>query len=189
MKPKDSARKNQWVEDHLLGGKPNLPFAFEYAGKASGKLLADWPRKLASQKLDAGRTQHTLVWADAKTGLEVRCVGVDYNDYPAIEWTVFIRNTGSAPTPILDQIQGLDIELQGQGNFLLHHNQGDTCGPNAYEPFVKPLTAGTEARFSPVGGRSRTLICRTAETESSLPWAGRDSGPRVSRRSSRIACG
>ncbi|HUT88320.1 MAG TPA: hypothetical protein VMY37_02390, partial [Thermoguttaceae bacterium] len=98
-----------------------------------------------------------MQWTDPKTGLEVRCVAVDYADYPVVEWTLLIENTGKAAVPILEQVQALDILLDGQGDLVLHHNQGDTCALNAYEPFSKTLTPGSEARFSPVGGRPTSV--------------------------------
>ena len=38
-----------------------------------------WPKKTARKKLDSSRTQHTLTWTDPRTGLEVRCVAVEYS--------------------------------------------------------------------------------------------------------------
>lgn len=149
--------KNAWFQEHLAGVKAALPFSFTYDGQPSAKWLAEWPGKVESKRLDDARTQHVLCWGDPKTGLEVRCVAVEYNDFPTVEWTVWIKNTGKVATAIVEQIQGLDINLKGQGDLVLHHNQGDTCGPNAYEPFVKNLVAGSETRFSPVGGRPASL--------------------------------
>jgi len=77
-----------------------LPFSFVYDGKASEALLGEWPKKVETKKLDANRTEHTLRWTDSKSGLEVRCVAVDHADYPAVEWTVYFKNTGTNNTPI-----------------------------------------------------------------------------------------
>ena len=43
---------NQWVAGHLLDAKSKLPFSFVYDGKTSEALLAEWPKKVASRKLD-----------------------------------------------------------------------------------------------------------------------------------------
>ncbi len=89
-----------------------LAFSFVYGDQSSDDLLAAWTRGISTEKLDDSRTQHTLIWNDQSTGLEVRSVAVEYADYPAIEWTVYFRNNGSKPTPILRNIQGLDASLQ-----------------------------------------------------------------------------
>ena len=92
--------KNAWFKAHLAVGKSSLPLSFTYGGRPSAPLLAEWPAKRADERLDANRTRRTLTWTDPKTGLEVRCVAVDYADYPVVEWTVLFKNTGSADTPI-----------------------------------------------------------------------------------------
>ena len=149
--------KNAWIKEHLTDGRAGLPFSFTYDKQPSAKWLAEWPVKKESKRLDDARTQHGLQWTDPKTGLEAHCVAVDYADYPVVEWTLFIRNTGKTAVPILEQVQALDILFERQGDLVLHHNQGDTCALNAYEPFSKTLAPGSEAKFSPVGGRPTSL--------------------------------
>ena len=133
----------------------DLLFSFEYGGQASDALLAAWPKKTATHKLDAVRTQHTVTWADEKTGLEVRCVAVEYSDYPAVEWTVYFKNTGTTNTPIIHNIQGLDTELTRapEGEFVLNAWKGDTCAPNLYEPWTETLGPKANRRFAPADGR------------------------------------
>ena len=72
--------KNQWVQEHLTDAKAKLPFSFVYDGKASEGLLTEWSKKVESGKVDANRSQRTMTWTDPKTGLEVRCVSVEYTD-------------------------------------------------------------------------------------------------------------
>lgn len=155
--PSEIKKKEQWVANNLLKDSAKAPFTFLSDGRRSDRFLSGWARKTATKKLDNVRTQHTLVWNDDKTALEVRCVVVDYADSPVVEWTVWFKNNGAAVTPILEQIEGLDIRLESRDQFVLHHNQGDTCGPNAYEPMQKILAAGSETRFAPVGGRPSSL--------------------------------
>jgi len=69
-----------------------LTFSFVYGDQSSDDLLAAWTRGISTEKLDDSRTQHTLAWNDKSTGLEVRCVAVEYADYPAIEWTVYFNS-------------------------------------------------------------------------------------------------
>ena len=51
------------------------------------------------QQFDAHRTERTSAWTDPGTGLEVRCVAVEYNDFPTVEWVVHFKNTGTNDTP------------------------------------------------------------------------------------------
>ena len=97
-----------------------LPISFVYGGQLSDDLLAAWPKKTARKKLDSSRTEHTFTWTDPHTGLEIRCVAVEYGDFPVAEWTVFFKNTGQADTAILENIQALDAIGKA-------HNRPDLC--------------------------------------------------------------
>ena len=155
VKPQEMRRKDQWAKANLLGPRDGMPFSFTYDGQPSAKLLADWPRKAEAGKLDAARTRHTFTWTDPKTGLEVRCVAVDYADYPAVEWTAYLRNAGKESTPILKDIQGLDAKFDRNtdGEFALRYWKGDTCRSDLYQPRELPLGPGVTQRFAPSGGR------------------------------------
>lgn len=132
-----------------------LPISFVYGGRSSDDLLAAWPRKTANKILDAARTEHTLAWTDAQTGLEVRCVAVEYSDFPVAEWTVFFKNTGRTNTPILENLQALDAKFERSADceFVLYGNKGDWCVPQSFEPVQVTLGPKTEHRFAPDGGR------------------------------------
>ena len=159
MKPAELQMKNQWVKTHLpTDVKANagaLPFAFAYDGRPSAELLAAWPHQRSATDLDANRIQRTDRWADPKTALEIRCVAIEYRDFPAVEWTVYFRNTGKAASAILENIQGLDTRFEcGTGaEFVLHGNKGDNYTANSFEPFLQTLAPQAVRRFAPVGGR------------------------------------
>jgi alpha-galactosidase len=145
--------KNAWFKEHLTDGKSSLPFSFTYDGRPSAALLAEWPVKAASERLDANRTRRIFTLTDPKTGLEVRCVAVDYADYPVVEWTVYLKNTGTADTPILENIQGMDARFDAgvKGEFVLHGIKGDFQSAESYEPYRLVLSSGSTTKFGPHG--------------------------------------
>jgi len=61
------------------------PFSFTYDGKPSAELLKGWELKRAQRKLDDQRTEHALTYRDPQSGLIVRCVAVEYHDFPTVE--------------------------------------------------------------------------------------------------------
>ncbi|MFH1008800.1 MAG: alpha-galactosidase [Candidatus Latescibacterota bacterium] len=132
-----------------------LPFSFICDGRPSDDLLTKWSMKMATKKLDTHRTEHTIAWSSPDTGLEVRCVAVEYADFPALEWTVYFTNTSKEDSPILEDIRGMDTWFRraGTGEFTLNHSRGDTCARDSYEVFSEGLSAAKERRFSPSGGR------------------------------------
>ncbi len=136
--------------------EPGKPFfSFTYGGQPSSQLLKGWKVARASKKLDDARTERTIVCTDPKTGLVVRCVGIEYRDFPTVEWTLYFKNSGATATPILENIQALDLRfVRGHyGEFLLHHAVGSPCAVNDYQPLADELLPKTEKRIGAAGGR------------------------------------
>ena len=135
--------------------RSSAPFSFTLHGEASAEWLARANHQRSVSQLDNQRTQHTLTWTDQATGLEVQCVGIEYHDYPVVEWTVHFRNTGTADTPILENIQALDATWQreDEGEFLLHHALGSPANGSDYGPLETSLGPTAVKRISAAGGR------------------------------------
>ena len=85
----------------------------------------------------------------------VRCEGVQYSDYPTVEWTLHFKNTGTADSPILSGIQAIDtsFERNAQDEYVLHRNKGDNCTADSFEPVDETLAPETDRRIASVGGR------------------------------------
>jgi len=154
---------SQWMGRYFSPGAQVLPFSFVYAGRPSAELLATWPVTRDQKPLDRNRSQRSLSWKDQKTGLEVRCVAVEYTDWPVVEWTVYFKNTGNANTPVIENIQGLDIRMErAEGaEFVLHQHRGDYNAPESYQPFSEPLMVNSSKTARPAAGRP---------TDSSFPY-------------------
>jgi alpha-galactosidase len=132
------------------------PFSFVYGGEASAELLRRWESEKSVRALDEQRTERTLTYTDPETGLVVRCVAVEYHDFPVVEWTLHFKNTGTTDTPIVSNIQALDtrFERNAQGEFVLHHHVGSPCRPDDYRPMADRLEEATVTRIATAGGRS-----------------------------------
>jgi alpha-galactosidase len=157
--------KTMSVGDLPVGPMPNAytaepPFSFRYEDRPSSEFLREWKLDRSERKLDEERIEHTLTYTDPQTGLQLRCVAVLYQDSPAIEWTLYFKNTGDKPTPILENILALDarFERDGDGEFLLHHGKGSPHSgltaptPTEYQPLVTQLAPGVEKRFAAMQG-------------------------------------
>jgi len=163
-----------WLADlpttglHVRRYSPEPPFSFKLGDKFSAELLKVWPLKRESRKLDEQRTEHVLAYNEPKGGLSVRCVAVEYHDFPTVEWTLHFKNAGKEDSPILSDIQALDLRLERfpwpsteLAEFRLHHQRGSPCTANDYEPFVTRLEPKQSLRFAPPAGRP---------TDSVLPY-------------------
>jgi len=131
------------------------PFSFRYGDRPSSELLAEWPVTRETRRLDAQRSERIVTYRDPQAGLVVNCRGIEYDDYPTIEWAVTFENTGTSETPILSDVRTLDVRFERDvdGEFALHHLRGDDCTPASYEPLETPLGARSEFVFAPSGGR------------------------------------
>ena len=76
------------------------------------RLLEAWKLEREVAKLDDQRTEHTLTWTDPETGLEVRCVAIEYHDFPTVEWTLYFKNTGSDGYADPADVQAIDTSLR-----------------------------------------------------------------------------
>jgi alpha-galactosidase len=153
VNPHNAPRNNPWLQEHLLNAQSQLPFSFVYGRQSSEALLKVWPRKTVNRQLDGGRVEHTLVWTDPKTSLEVRITAVDYPSSPVVEWTEYLRNDGKVDTPILEDVQPLNVSLAltGAGIPMIFYSKG--CGGmDSYGLQKHPLNQLDELRLSNEGG-------------------------------------
>jgi alpha-galactosidase len=150
-----------WLGDLPMLGKAREPystqppFSFSYGGRTSSEFLGDWKLERETKELNEQREQHTLSWSDPQSGLRVRCVGVQYRDYPTVEWTVYFKNAGTADSPIIENIQAIDTTFSSgtQGECVLRHHTGDLCTADSYQPHADSLPARAKKQFANMGGR------------------------------------
>ncbi|MGA7702155.1 MAG: alpha-galactosidase [Thermoguttaceae bacterium] len=141
-------------QEGLFSADP--PFSFTYNGRPSAEFLATWQVDRKSTKLDNHRTAHTVVYRDPAGGLSLRCEAVAYDDYPTVEWTLYFKNNAAAVTPIIENIQSLDVRWQRgpDKEYLLHHNIGAPADNTDYTPLESVLGGNSTKRIGAAGGRS-----------------------------------
>ena len=167
VNPAEMSAKDEWMAHALLSmDKPVV--SFRYAGVPSSELLPGWRKApIETTALPGGRTQRVVTWSDPASGLEVRLVAVDYSDYPAVEWTAYLKNRGAAATPILEQIRGIDSTFsRAPVDAVLRTTQGDNFSAASYEPLKFGLDDKAKS-FQPAGGRP---------TNGAWPYFNLDSG-------------
>lgn len=155
----DKARQSdQWFQKYFLSSKSQIPFSFVYERQGSRALLKAWPEKTATRKLDQGRSEFTLVWTDPKTNLQVRLTALTYEGSPVVEWTGYFKNNGNLDTPILEDVQPLDmsVPLAGDGIPMILYSKG--CGGmDTYALEKHPLSQLDSLRLTNEGG-GKTVV-------------------------------
>ncbi len=132
------------------------PFSFQYGGRSSRELLPRWQLTRTLRGLDARRRSLQLDYLDRESGLALRCEAVEYLDFACVEWVLQLTNRGTSPTPIISDLQVIDVEFDrgAGGEFTLHHHAGSPCTATDYEPFATHLEPKAEKRITTSGGRS-----------------------------------
>jgi alpha-galactosidase len=144
-----------WLDELHGGPLPGVPFSFVYGGKPSAELLPTWKSESKDEKPDATRTVRTLKFTDPETGLVVNAVATIYLDTPGVDWTLHFTNTGSKPTPILENVRAVDVRLVPPLGkpVMLHRVQGCHHEAASWQPIEQALVPGTQVAFGAHGGR------------------------------------
>lgn len=151
----EKRKASAWAKAHFNAKDlESLPFSFVVGGVPSGKFLSGCSSRQETEKLGGGRTQKRLVFRDAKTGLTVTCLATTYRDYPAVEWKLLFKNTGTSDTPILSDIKSMNVvfDRKGESEFLLHWNTADNCAVDSYAPHVQPMNPNDVFEVAPLQG-------------------------------------
>ncbi len=154
--PEEQAWKDAWVARNLLSATDVPAFSFAYGGLSSSSFLPSWTRTVANSALDANRTQHTVVWTNAGDNLRVRCVAIEYADYPVVEWTVYLENVGTSDTPILQNVKGLNTAFSrgASGEFVVNGIAGDDCTATSFQPYSATLGPSASRNAGVSSGKS-----------------------------------
>lgn len=82
---------------------------------------------------------------------------VRFSDFPAIEWLLYFENTGAADTPIIENVQALDLTFDSpisqETPYRLHKTKGSVVNPSDFEPSVAPIDAEHPGAASGTNGK------------------------------------
>jgi alpha-galactosidase len=131
------------------------PLSFLLDGTPSAELLNGWERTCEQHRGEDGTVAGAEVFRDPATGLECRREWTSYPGSPAVEWVVRFRNGGSADTPILSELQALDIALTvpPKGEPRLFYSKGTPVQIDDFALQERPLPAGETSELTSYGSR------------------------------------
>ncbi len=136
----------------LLAGPSMLPISFTYGGRRIAGIPETWRPTAVRRRIDANIVETAFEGRDERTGLGIRVVGLQYSDYPVVEWTAWLTNGGAAATPIIEDLLAVDAALPAVSP-VLHHCTGDFYSEDGYAPQETALADGQAATFAPRDGR------------------------------------
>jgi alpha-galactosidase len=152
------SKAEEWIVSNLGEAASAMPFSFRYGDASSNEMIGKWKREHTSEKLDEYSAKQAITFTEPDTGLAIRVESVIYRDFPAVEWVLYIKNTGSSDTPILEKILPLDTLFSLHSPAKLHYARGALCCIDDFAPMEEELNAGKHLHFQPGGGRSSSEI-------------------------------
>jgi len=141
-----------------------------YDGRPSSRFIANWIFSPEERRSSDIGSERIYTYADPATGLRVRCELISFEDFPAIEWVLRFRNDAKADTPIIEDVQSLDIDItSGQGDFILHRALGSDARKDDFAPINEHILPNMQVRLAPIGGRSSNRTrCLSSEDPNAL---------------------
>ena len=140
----DSRTKDFFQLRELI--KPNeLPFSFRYGENTYTTLPFAKRSTLTDSRIR--RTEYTAT----VDNLSVKIEYLAYQDMAAAEWTIWFTNTGAVPSPVLSDVNALDLVIPYHTLSTLN---GDYCAADGFSPIRKTFTGNDRMCFAPEGGRS-----------------------------------
>jgi len=137
----------------LVAKLPQL--SFRWAGAPSKTFLEGWELQTSSEEAAGGSLTH-VARTDPGSGLGVTLHIRRFDDFPAIDWVAEFENRGCADTPIIEDIEPLDISIPvpPEERLRLHHANGSSCRMDDFLPLTTDLPPNSRKALAPQGGRS-----------------------------------
>jgi alpha-galactosidase len=158
-------------------------FSFLFDGKPSRDFLKNWERKVSASPLPGGGGElREVTLRDPQTGMQAHVSAKVFADFPAVEWVVRFKNTGSQDSPLLENIQALDslFELPASASPTLHWAKGGVSTFDDFAPQTVEMKAGAKFALQPNDGRSSSEILPFFNLEGTnsgvvlaVGWSGR----------------
>ncbi len=115
------------------GLAPQIPFDFQYGERSAQAFFRDCEVTLAPVTRGPGKAIYHATYRDRVTQLALSLELTAYSDFPAVEWIWRIKNHGAQDTPILRDIQALELVWAAQATEkILHHSRGSDSSLNDF---------------------------------------------------------
>jgi alpha-galactosidase len=132
------------------------PFSFTYNGKDSATLLPGWQTSEEAATV-AGHAVHRYLYTDPGTRLVVTAEVRTFPDFPgAAEWVLYFKNSGTADTPIIENILPLHWSFPAEPEgCTVHHAKGSSANADDFQPLEESFgPGGSDHQESPGGNPS-----------------------------------
>jgi len=148
------------LPEGAAGLSGRFPFSFSVGGLHCDDALGAFTEVRATKALSVWRTLTTVTWAHPTNGLRLTLEAISYSDFPALDWVLWLENTGSSDSPLVENLLPLDISLAASSAaprpYRLHRTAGGTPAPDQFAAEVLNIGGADYADLGARSGRSST---------------------------------
>ena len=140
----------------MFARSSEMPFSFEIDGVSSKRFIHKWSRRLVAVEATEHNTKRwDLLLTSPDKKLAVRCEIVAYTDFPAVEWTLFLKNNGTQNSAQFTNINAADLTISDNATegYTLYTAQGCHAIDRDFHLLRTDLECDTTYRHTPMGGR------------------------------------
>lgn len=105
---------------------PTIPFSFQCGDRSSTEWIRVDNARVQSGTWNNDSRTHVLGWSDETNGLSCEMHLTEYRNFPAMSWTVNVKNNGTADTAPIHDFKALDMIWKRADDTmpLLYRSQG-----------------------------------------------------------------
>lgn len=133
-----------------------IPFSFQLGGKSSADILAKVKPSIRDAGREGDKHKYAIVYRDDVSKLEVAVDVTTFTGFPAVDWVIRFKNTGSADTPVLENVFALDYHTVLPDDPMLYYVQGSVANGVAdakkltgydFQPYEKKIKPNVAQHF------------------------------------------
>lgn len=161
LKVKESEKEKcrEWYENNILTTS-NPAYDFTVNGKKLSDNLGDWEFNVGEES-EAGKIYRNgktayITLSHKKSDLKATVEATIYEEYATCEWTVYIKNEGTANSPVIKDFYGANTTVD-TGFSELYVSQGSSSDADDFE-LHKTSVNVTPMAFNANGGRTSSFL-------------------------------
>ena len=155
---RETATARSWIEKSFHARATDFPISFTLDGRPSADLLKSWIVEPGPIQTEKGKHRQTILLRDPGSKIEIACELTTFAEFPAVDWLLRVTNQGPKDSPIIENVQVLDVALAKQAGdareYILRRSRGSRMSPLDFAPMDELLGPGTQRTLSGHNGRS-----------------------------------
>lgn len=134
-----------FFEKSFLADAEVLPFSVKIGGADFSKVIKEYKKTISPEVKTSAFTKREITYTHPTNNVQISVEATRYFRTPTIEWTVYIKNIGNGPTPLINGLNSFDMNLSKEDDtrgYILHTWNGSFNSSESYRPYVFEFRKG-----------------------------------------------